>query len=86
MPGSTGSSARAPKSKSRAKNGRTGFIVVPGVRPAGGDSADQKRVVTPLQAVDDGASIIVIGRPITAADDPAGAARAIADSLKGKVE
>ena len=63
-----------------------GFHVVPGVRPPGGDLADQKRVVTPAQAVDDGASIIVIGRPITAADDPAGAARAIADSLKGKVE
>ena len=63
-----------------------GFHVVPGVRPAGGDLADQKRVVTPARAVDDGASIIVIGRPITAADDPAGAARAIADSLKGKVE
>ena len=63
-----------------------GFHVVPGVRRPGGDVADQKRVVTPLQAVDDGASIIVIGRPITAADDPAGAARAIADSLKGKVE
>lgn len=53
-----------------------GFIVVPGVRPAGGDVADQKRVVTPRQAIDNGASIIVIGRPITKAPDRA---RAIMD-------
>ncbi|HYU95831.1 MAG TPA: orotidine-5'-phosphate decarboxylase [Sphingomicrobium sp.] len=53
-----------------------GFLVVPGVRPAGAEVADQKRVVTPRQALDDGASVLVIGRPITAALDPA---RAIAD-------
>jgi len=53
-----------------------GFFAVPGVRPAGADVADQKRVVTPRQAIDDGASILVIGRPITGALDPA---RAIAD-------
>jgi len=59
----------------------TGFFVVPGVRPAGGDAADQKRVVTPSQAVDDGADVIVIGRPITAASDPAAAIRDIAAGL-----
>jgi orotidine-5'-phosphate decarboxylase len=59
-----------------------GFFVVPGVRPAGSDVADQKRVVTPRQAMDDGASILVIGRPITGADDPASAIRAIAQSLR----
>ena len=58
-----------------------GFFVVPGVRPAGGDVSDQKRVVTPRQALDDGASILVIGRPITAADDPATALRDIAAAL-----
>ena len=58
-----------------------GFFVVPGVRPAGGDVADQKRVVTPRQALDDGASILVIGRPITGADDPAAALRDIAATL-----
>jgi len=63
-----------------------GFFVVPGVRPAGGDVGDQKRVVTPAQALDDGASILVIGRPITGASDPAAAARAISDSLKGPVQ
>ena len=59
-----------------------GFFVIPGVRPAGGDVSDQKRVVTPRQALDDGASILVIGRPITGADDPAAALRDIAASLR----
>ncbi|MEO7635981.1 MAG: orotidine-5'-phosphate decarboxylase, partial [Sphingomicrobium sp.] len=58
-----------------------GFFVVPGVRPAGGDVADQKRVATPQQALADGASILVIGRPITAAPDPARAIADIAESL-----
>lgn len=58
-----------------------GFFVVPGVRPAGGDASDQKRVVTPRQALDDGASILVIGRPITGSDDPAAAIREIAAAL-----
>src|SRR5687768_1808397 len=58
-----------------------GFFVVPGVRPAGGGVSDQKRVVTPRQALDDGASILVIGRPITAADDPARTLRDIAAAL-----
>ena len=54
-----------------------GFFVVPGVRPAGGTQGDQKRVVTPREAIDAGASILVIGRPITGADDPAAALRDI---------
>lgn len=58
-----------------------GFFVVPGVRPADGAVGDQKRVVTPRQAADDGASILVIGRPITQAEDPDAAARAIAATL-----
>ena len=58
-----------------------GFFVVPGVRPAGADTGDQKRVVTPRQALDDGASVLVIGRPITAADDPARAIREISATL-----
>lgn len=58
-----------------------GFFVVPGVRPADGAAGDQKRVVTPRRALDDGASILVIGRPITLADDPDHAARAIAATL-----
>jgi orotidine-5'-phosphate decarboxylase len=56
-------------------------IVVPGVRPAGADIADQKRVVTPSQALENGASVIVIGRPITGAADPAQALMEIGSSL-----
>lgn len=58
-----------------------GFLVVPGVRPDGADLADQKRVVTPAQALGDGASILVIGRPITDAANPARAIADIAASL-----
>ena len=58
-----------------------GYFVVPGVRPAGGDFGDQKRVVTPARALADGASILVIGRPITDAPDPARAIAEIAGSL-----
>lgn len=58
-----------------------GFFVVPGVRPADGAVGDQKRVVTPRAALNDGASILVIGRPITQAVDPDAAARAIGAML-----
>ncbi|WP_294254383.1 orotidine-5'-phosphate decarboxylase [uncultured Sphingomonas sp.] len=60
---------------------KDGFFVVPGVRPADAHVGDQKRVVTPRSAVDAGASILVIGRPITQAEDPDAAARAIAATL-----
>ena len=58
-----------------------GYFVVPGVRPAGADVSDQKRVVTPRQALNDGASMLVIGRPITGASDPAAAIRDIAATV-----
>lgn len=58
-----------------------GFFVVPGVRPANGAVADQKRTVTPADAVNAGASILVIGRPISKAEDPDVAARAIGATL-----
>jgi orotidine-5'-phosphate decarboxylase len=64
---------------------KDGFFVVPGLRPAaarnGGGTGDQKRVVTPRQARDSGASVLVIGRPISRAEDPAAAARAIEATL-----
>jgi len=58
-------------------------FVTPGIRPAGADLADQRRVMTPAQAHAAGADILVIGRPITGAQDPAAAARAIAAELAG---
>jgi orotidine-5'-phosphate decarboxylase len=60
---------------------KDGFFVVPGLRPAGGNHADQKRTVTPRAARDTGASVLVIGRPISRADDPVAAARAIEATL-----
>ncbi len=59
----------------------SGFFVVPGVRPAHGATADQKRIVTPAQAITNGASMLVIGRPISQAEDPVAAVRAIEATL-----
>ena len=63
------------------KQWHNGYFVVPGLRPANAQVGDQKRIVTPRQARDDGASVLVIGRPISRADDPAAAARAIEATL-----
>jgi len=56
--------------------------VVPGIRPEWAAAGDQKRIMTPRQAVDAGADYLVIGRPITGADDPVGAAERIGEELK----
>jgi orotidine-5'-phosphate decarboxylase len=60
---------------------KDGFFVVPGIRPANAQLGDQKRVMTPRGAIDAGASILVIGRPVTGAADPAIALREIAGTL-----
>jgi orotidine-5'-phosphate decarboxylase len=65
----------------RAAVGSTMQLVVPGIRPAGAGSGDQKRVMGPAEALAAGADWLVIGRPITAASDPAAAARAIRDEI-----
>ena len=62
------------------KHWKDGFFVVPGLR-MNGNHGDQKRVVTPRQARDDGASVLVVGRPISRAEDPVEAARAIEATL-----
>jgi orotidine-5'-phosphate decarboxylase len=58
------------------------LLVIPGIRPAGTAVGDQKRVATPGQAMADGASMLVVGRPITRAADPAAAAHAILDEIE----
>jgi orotidine-5'-phosphate decarboxylase len=63
----------------RASVGPDIRLITPGVRPAGADVHDQRRSATPHQALNDGADLLVIGRPITGHDNPALAARAIAE-------
>ncbi len=65
----------------RAACGPDFTLVVPGIRPAGAAVGDQKRVMTPRQAIDAGADWLVIGRPITGAPDPVAAAREILREL-----
>jgi orotidine-5'-phosphate decarboxylase len=65
----------------RAALGPDFLLVVPGLRPEGAAAGDQKRLATPAAARQAGADLLVVGRPITAAPDPAAAARAIAAAL-----
>jgi orotidine-5'-phosphate decarboxylase len=68
----------------RARCGQDLVVLTPGIRPAGESSHDQKRTLTPAEAVAAGADYIVVGRPITRAPDPAGRAAAIVASLDGR--
>lgn len=63
--------------------GEGALLVVPGIRPAGSDAGDQRRVAGPGEALGRGASMLVVGRPITRANDPAAAARAILKEMDG---
>lgn len=65
----------------RAEVGPEIVLITPGVRPAGSDAGDQKRIATPEQALADGANLLVIGRPITAAGNIAEAAASIASNI-----
>ncbi|HVZ85102.1 MAG TPA: orotidine-5'-phosphate decarboxylase [Terracidiphilus sp.] len=61
----------------RELTGPAGVLVIPGIRPAGAATGDQKRIATPADALRAGASYLVVGRPITQAAEPAAAAEAI---------
>lgn len=65
----------------RARFGSDFLLVTPGIRPAGAAADDQRRVMTPLQAIENGSSYLVIGRPVTQADDPPGVLRTINSEL-----
>ena len=66
----------------RATCGEEFCLVVPGIRPAGSNGHDQVRVLTPEEAIDRGADHLVIGRPLTEADDPAAVARSILRAIR----
>ena len=65
----------------REKCGGDFVLMVPGIRPEGADQGDQKRVMTPVEALDIGVTHLVIGRPITKSDDPAAAAQRIVETI-----
>lgn len=66
----------------RAELGSEPLLVIPGIRPVGSDIGDQKRIATPTAAIEHGASMLVVGRPISRATDPAQAANAILEEIE----
>ncbi|MGD0521446.1 MAG: orotidine-5'-phosphate decarboxylase [Terracidiphilus sp.] len=70
----------------RTLAGPEGVLVTPGIRPAGAETGDQKRIATPAEALRHGASYLVVGRPITHAPDPAEAAEAILKEMAEAIE
>jgi len=67
----------------RAACGPAFLTVVPGIRPRGSEAGDQKRIATPGAALSAGASILVVGRPVTRAADPVAALDAIVEEMAG---
>jgi len=67
----------------RRREPRPFTLVTPGIRPAGSSVGDQRRVATPAAALADGADLLVVGRPLTRADDPLAALAALAGELAG---
>jgi len=70
----------------RAAHGEDFVLVTPGIRPTGSEVGDQRRTLGPREAVEAGADYLVVGRPVTGADDPAAAVRAIAAEVAGVSE
>jgi orotidine-5'-phosphate decarboxylase len=70
----------------RALTGPEGVLVTPGIRPLGSAKGDQSRIATPAEALRKGASYLVVGRPITQAEDPAEAAEAVLKEMAGALE
>jgi orotidine-5'-phosphate decarboxylase len=66
----------------REATGDDFLIVTPGIRPTGADAGDQARIMTPARAIQAGADYLVVGRPITQAEDPGAAARAIVEEIE----
>ena len=66
----------------RAELGSDALLVIPGIRPAGSEIGDQKRIATPRAAIERGASMLVVGRPVTQAANPAEAAEAILKEIE----
>ena len=66
----------------RKETGPNTLLVIPGIRPAGSAVEDQRRIATPAQAIAHGASMLVVGRPITRATNPAEAAHAILEEIE----
>jgi orotidine-5'-phosphate decarboxylase len=66
----------------RKETGPNTLLVIPGIRPAGSATEDQKRIATPAQAIAHGASMLVVGRPITRAADPTDAALSILEEIE----
>ncbi len=66
----------------RQETGPNTLLVIPGIRPAGSAVEDQRRIATPAQAIAAGASMLVVGRPITRATDPAAAAQSILEEIE----
>lgn len=62
------------------------LLVTPGIRPAGGAAGDQKRIVTPTEAIKAGADHLVVGRPVLSTDDPKAAAEAIVAEIAGALK
>ena len=69
----------------RALLGPDMLLVTPGVRPAGAELGDQKRVMTPARAIAGGANHLVVGRPVTQAPDPRAAAQAIVQEIADQI-